>query len=120
MDKQEYIKCSMKLVSRLVKDGVIDAEIDEVKTEWFFRCMALVYAFHGERFPLYDTPNVRMLHVFESYGKDDPLGWKVAAHLLYDDIGDEYSLSVYERQCEEDPFFIKLGHIFSETIKGEQ
>ena len=120
MTEREYIECSMKLVLRLAENEFLDIKDHETMAEWLLRCMALVYAFHGERFPLYDTPNVRMLHVFESYGKDDPLGWKVAAHLLYDDIGDEYSLSVYERQCEEDPFFIRLGNIFSDTIKREQ
>lgn len=114
--KRETVSKATEIVFRLREAEYIDGENREMFVDWFFRAMALACAYAGERFNSCDTPNIRMLHVFECYKKDDPLKWTVAAYLLYNDIGDEYALSIYEHECKDDWFYIELGKIFESVL----
>lgn len=118
MNRETIIK-AMEIVFRLKDGGYIDTASHEQFVEWFLRSVALVQAYHGERFQTYDTPNVRMIYVFEYYGKDDPMMWTMAACLLYNDVGDELALSIYERDYGDDDFYVGMGEIFREVLLDE-
>lgn len=114
MTASEIIILSRTIILQLEKDGYLTANEDS--HDWMLRVMALVCAYHGGTFT--DDPDrcERMRHVFESYENDEPMMWTVAAYLLYNDIGDEYALSVYERDCKEDDFYVGMGKVFEENI----
>ena len=118
MKKNDIVR-AVDIVFRLRDEAYIDTTSYEAFGDWFVRSMALVSAYQGERFGLDDTTNTRMLHVFDNYSKDNPVLWTLIAYLLYNDIGDEYALSLYEHECYDDDYYIKMGSIIKETLEHE-
>lgn len=108
---------SRNIIIQLEKDGYLTNREDS--NDWMLRVMSLIYAYNGETFADDTDRCERMRHVFESYDEDDPTMWTVAAYLLYSDIGDEYALSVYEKDCKDDDFYVGIGNIFKGKIETQ-
>ena len=58
----------------------------------------------------------RLHYVLENYSNDNELMWTMLAYIWENNIGDEYALSIYERDCQNDEEYIKIGRIIKKVL----
>ena len=63
---------------------------------------------------------VRGVYEYYNYNYSDDNLWTLTAFLWQNEIGEEYAMSIYERECLDDPYYQRMGKLIKRIIEKKE
>jgi len=144
MEQNKIIKEAIEIVMKLKDGGFIDTDYVGGFSEWTIRAAALAFAFnygydgYDYEIEFYNKyiinikkentsvnyfrdriESVRRVFEYYNYNYDNDDLWTLTACLWQNENIGEYVLSIYERDCLDDPYYKEIGYVLKTILKKE-
>ncbi len=140
---KKIIKEAIEIVLKLREGNFANYNDAEVFCEWTMRASAITFAYYyghqeydnekeffnncliyyedeycGVNWFRDNIRRVREVFEYYNYNYDEDILWTLTAYLWDNEIGEEYTKSIYERDCQDDPYYQEMGVIIKGVLRN--